>query len=208
MTRLLQTCHSESPPWAVLNRTMGPVNTPNIQSHRPVSPAVLFKHLLKRTLFCNVNSLRRSLLGLLLHYTLWNLNPERKRERQRGRKSMEGKITLYSGSIAPLLSSSPSASWRTWLRDRATKLRAIQTNRSYAPDLLSKPPKLDYWDPRSKAYITSTCETLAGLLRLACLHSFYAHRWMVKGNMRRHGREGRNSWWVSPLGPYRTWGLV
>lgn len=54
MTRLvkhvLQTCHSESPSRAVLGRaTQGPVNTPNIQSHRPVSPAVLFKQLLKLT---------------------------------------------------------------------------------------------------------------------------------------------------------------
>lgn len=29
---------------------LGPVNTPNIQSHRPVSPATLFKHLLKLAL--------------------------------------------------------------------------------------------------------------------------------------------------------------
>lgn len=86
--------------------------------------------------------------------------------RARKRKAMEGRgggMTLYSGSgaRAPLLPL--SASWRVWLRDGAARLRAIQPNSSYAPPtLLSKPPKLDYRDPTSRAYITNTCETLAG----------------------------------------------
>lgn len=91
---------------------------------------------------------------------------ERERKSEWERKVMEGGITLYSGSSAPTLLLPLSVSWRVWLRDRPTQLRAIQPSRSYAPDLLSKPPKLDYWDPRSKAYITSTCETLAGLITL------------------------------------------
>lgn len=91
---------------------------------------------------------------------------EREKESEWERKAMEGEITLYSESSAPALLLPLSASWRAWLRDRASQLRAIQPNRSYAPDLLSKPPKLDYWDPKSKAYITSTCETLAGLITL------------------------------------------
>lgn len=174
MTRLLQTCHFKSPSWAGLRRTQGPVNTPNIQSHRPVSPTMPFKHLLKLTLFFNVNRLRTTLLGFPLHYIHCVINTEKKREKERERekesewerKAMEGGITLYSGSSAPALLLPLSASWRVWLRDRPTQLRAIQPNSSNAPDLLSKPPKLDYGDPRSKAYITSTCETLAGLITL------------------------------------------
>lgn len=167
MTRLLQTCRPESRSWAGLNRTQGPVNTPNIQSHRPVSPAMLFKHLLKLTLFCNVNSPRTTLLGMLLHYMhCVTSTQERKRGRNRGRGSKRDGGRNNSGSSARALLLPLSAPWRVWLRDTPTQLRASQPNRSNAPELLSKPPKLDYWDPRSKAYITSTCETLAGLITL------------------------------------------
>lgn len=211
MTRLLQTCHSESRSWAVLSRAQGPVNTPNIQSHRPVSPVVLLKHLLKRALFCNVNSLRTTLLGLLLNGTYYGTSSQK-------RKAVEEsdcKKELNEGTNTFKVSSSPmSAPWKVW----PTQIRTIQPNCSYAPDLLSKPPKLDYRDPKSKAYITSTCETLAGLITLngnigqikagwpVCTLS--AHRWMVKGNMRFRGRGWRKSWQVSLLGPYRSWGLL
>lgn len=75
------------------------------------------------------------------------------------RKATEGRITE---EVAPLLSSSLSCSWRVWLRDGPTRLRAVRPNRCYAPELLSKPWKLDYWDPSSMAYITNTCKPLAG----------------------------------------------
>lgn len=102
-------------------------------------------------------------------YALWNLNAENERgeaeeERERDWVAMEGGITLHTGSSAHALLLPLSASWRAWLRDRATQL--IQPNRSCAPDLLSKPPKLDYWDPKSGAYITSTCDNLAGVITL------------------------------------------
>lgn len=211
MTRLLQTCHSESPSWARPSRTRGPVNTPNIQSHRPVSPAMLFKHLLKLTLFCNVNSPRTTLLGMLLHYMhCGTATPKRKGEKRRGRERGESNGRRNnSGSSAPALLPL-TASWRVWLRDRPTQLRAIQPNCSYAPELLSKPPKLDYWDPRSKVYITSTCETLAGLITLngnagqikagwpVCTLSMPTDGWW-KATWA--SRIWGNSWQVSLLGP-------
>lgn len=172
MTRLLQTCHSESPSWAVLSRTQGPVNTPNIQSHRPVSPAMLFKHLLKLTLFCNVNSLRTTLLGLLLHYMCCGTSTqkrkggkERKRVNEKGTQRREE--YLRTVEVAPQLSSSPCLlhEGSDWDIDQPNSEPFNRT----APMPLTcclNPPKLDYWDPRSKAYITSTCETLAGLITL------------------------------------------
>lgn len=80
-------------------------------------------------------------------------------DRATERKATEGRITE---EVAPLLSSSLSCSWRVWLKDRPTRLRAARTNRCNAPELLSKPWKLDYWDPSSMAYITNTCKPLAG----------------------------------------------
>lgn len=103
---------------------------------------------------------------MLLHYMRCGTSTHKRNKGngERDRKAMEEEITV---EVVPLLSSSPClASWRVWLRDRPTQLRAIQPNRSYAPGLLSKPRKLDNWDPRSRAYITSTCETLAGLVAL------------------------------------------
>lgn len=75
------------------------------------------------------------------------------------RKATKGRITE---EVTPLLSSSLSCSWRVWLRDGPTQLRAVRPNRCYAPELLSKPWKLDYWDPSSMAYITNTYKPLAG----------------------------------------------
>lgn len=103
--------------------------------------------------------------------TICTVEPERRKEKgewKRERERSEGRRILGTVEVEPpaLPLLHLSASWRVWLRDRPTQLRAIQPNHSYAPDLLSKPPKLDYWDPRSKAYITSTCETLAGLIIL------------------------------------------
>lgn len=164
MTRLvkhvLQTCHSESPSRAVLGRaTQGPVNTPNIQSHRPVSPAVLFKQLLKLTVLqCQQPENDPSGAATAL-YAQWNPNAEREKEKKtgkgwrtgsvRGKQWMDEKLHAVA-VVAPALLLL-STSWRIWLRDRPTQLRPIQPKCSYAPDLLSKPPKLDYWDPRSKA---------------------------------------------------------
>lgn len=90
----------------------------------------------------------------------WNTETEWKRANSNWGRNSRG------GSSSPTLLLPRLTKWRVWLRDKPTQLRAIQPNRSSTPELLSKPPKLDYWDPRSRAYITSTCETLAGLIAL------------------------------------------
>lgn len=159
MARLLQTCHSESPSWAVLSRTQGPVNSPNIQSHRPVSPAMLFKHLLKLTVLqCQQPENDPSGTATAL-YAQWNVNADKKGgvavegkpECMWEREALESGITSYRVCRAPARLLLLSASWRIWLRDTPTQLRAIQPNRSYAPDLLSKTPKLDNQEPGRRA---------------------------------------------------------
>lgn len=164
-TRLFKTCHSDSGDlWQA--EAGFPVNTPNIQSHRPVSPALLFKHSLKLTLFFfffAMSTARERPFGEC-YCTLCTAAPQHSKEigvidRVTERKATEGRITE---EVAPLLSSSLSCSWRVWLRDGPTRLRAVRPNRCYAPELLSKPWKLDYWDPSSMAYITNTCKPLAG----------------------------------------------
>lgn len=194
--------------WQAVARS--PVNTLNIQSHRPVSPALLFKHSLKPTLFCNVNSQRTSLLGALLHDMHRGTSTQQRNRCNRPRdrkKSNRGQNNR--GSCAPPHRSPPPclASWRVWLRDRPTLLRAIRPNRCYAPELLSKPSKLDYWDPSSMAYISSTCKTLAGHHGLngnpgqikvdwPVYTLSRTHRWMLKGNM--SFQRWRSHWQDSP----------
>ena len=140
-----------------------PVNSPNIQSHRPVSLALLFKHSLKLALFFAMSTARERPFWER-YCTLCTAAPQHSKEmgvidRATERKATEGRITE---EVTPLLSSSLSCSWRAWLRDRPTRLQAVRPNRCYAPELLSKPWKLDYWDPSSMAYITDTCKPLAG----------------------------------------------
>lgn len=161
---------SRAAPWSLL--------TLQTQSHGPVSPAGLFKHLLKLTLpppffLCRVNSLKMTLLGTLLncgHRGNESADKESGVTEEGGRETdRERKKQGITVGVVALLTSSPGlASWRVWLRDGLTKLRAVRASRSYTPPLSSclNPPKLDYWDPRSTAYFTSTCETLAGLIAL------------------------------------------
>lgn len=164
ITRLFKTCHFDSGDlWQAVAGY--PVNTPNIQSHRPVSLALLFKHSLKLTLFLQCQQPENDPFGnATARYAPRHLSTAKCKEigvidRATERKATEGRITE---EVAPLLSSSLSCSWRVWLRDRSTRLRAVRLNHCYAPELLSKPWKLDYWDPSSMAYITNSCKPLAG----------------------------------------------
>lgn len=76
----------------MLNRTQGPVNTPNIQSHGPVSPAGLLKHLVKLTLFLQCQQPENEPSGTATAlYALWKRKVgEAEGERGRGKQWKEG----------------------------------------------------------------------------------------------------------------------